>query len=194
MIRRLRDKLTYANVVASLALFVALGGTSYALTLPRNSVGSKQIRTRAVGASEIRKSAVRGNEVRDRSLDIGDLSLGARSSLRGQPGPTGPAGPPGPSGITYRIALNAAGFLIKGGAPFYTKRGTNEYVVEFERPATQCVSTATLGPDEGGQTNPPALPAPGRITVAREGKRIIVRTYDAAGNAASAAFHLIAAC
>ena len=28
--RRIRDKLTYANVVSSLALFIALGGTSYA--------------------------------------------------------------------------------------------------------------------------------------------------------------------
>ena len=44
--RRLRDRLTYANVISSLALFIALGGTSYALTLPRNSVGSAQIRDR----------------------------------------------------------------------------------------------------------------------------------------------------
>ena len=50
MLTRLRQKLSYANVTATLALFIALGGTSYAaLTLPRNSVGSKQIRSRAVG-------------------------------------------------------------------------------------------------------------------------------------------------
>ena len=43
--RRLRSRLSYANVTASLALFIALGGTGYAaVTLPRNSVGSAQLR------------------------------------------------------------------------------------------------------------------------------------------------------
>ena len=37
----LRRHLTYANVVASLALFLALGGAAYAATqLPQNSVGT----------------------------------------------------------------------------------------------------------------------------------------------------------
>ena len=44
MIKEIRSKLTYANVCSSLALFVALGGTSYAaITLPRDSVGSNAI-------------------------------------------------------------------------------------------------------------------------------------------------------
>ena len=58
--RRLRDRLTYANVVATIALFVALGGSSYAaLTLPRNSVGAKQLKPRSVGKSELRSGSVR---------------------------------------------------------------------------------------------------------------------------------------
>ena len=40
-----RPRATFANVVSSLALFVALGGTGYAaVSLPRNSVGARQIR------------------------------------------------------------------------------------------------------------------------------------------------------
>lgn len=46
--RRLRDRLSYANVVATIALFVALGGGAYAVTLDRNSVGSKQLKPGAV--------------------------------------------------------------------------------------------------------------------------------------------------
>ncbi len=45
MLTRLRSRLTYANVVATIALFVALGGGAYAvLKLPKNSVKSKQIK------------------------------------------------------------------------------------------------------------------------------------------------------
>ncbi len=45
----MRARLSYANVVATLALFLALGGASYAaLTLPRNSVGTPQLRDGSV--------------------------------------------------------------------------------------------------------------------------------------------------
>jgi hypothetical protein len=49
--RRLLDRLSYANVAATLALFVSLGGASYAaIELPANSVGQRQLRTGAVTA------------------------------------------------------------------------------------------------------------------------------------------------
>lgn len=47
--RRLVDRLSYANVVATLALFIALGGASYAaVELPAHSVGAQQLRAGAV--------------------------------------------------------------------------------------------------------------------------------------------------
>ena len=87
--RRLRERLTFANVTASLALFIALGGTSYAaITLPRNSVGANQLRT----------GSVRSAEVRDRSIGARELTLGARRFLKAQEGAQGPRGPEGPQG------------------------------------------------------------------------------------------------
>src|SRR4051794_33433858 len=177
MRRWLIERLSYANVTATLALFLALGGTSYALTLPRNSVGSKQIRSKAVGTSELRSGAVRSGDVRNRSLQLRDLSLGARTSLRGATGSQGPVGPAGPAGPTYGVAISSGGGVIRGHAKFKTTRGINEYIVEFDRPATECVTTATLALDEG-DTN--AQPPPGTVTVSREGVRTVVRTYDAA--------------
>ena len=45
----LMNRLTYANITATLALFLSLGGASYAaLVLPANSVGTRQIRSNAV--------------------------------------------------------------------------------------------------------------------------------------------------
>jgi hypothetical protein len=85
----LQQRLTYANVTATIALFIAVGGTSYAaVQLPRNSVGSAQLRAGVVDSSK----------VKDRSLRTADLSVAARNFLKGQRGPAGPAGPQGPAG------------------------------------------------------------------------------------------------
>lgn len=191
MLQRARQRLTYANVMSSAALFITLGGTSYALTLPRNSVGAKQIRGGAVRASEIRSGAVGSSDVKDRSLGVRDLSTAARGALRGQAGATGPPGPQGPSGITYRATINSAGQLLRGNPKFNTTRGLNEYLVEFDRSAADCVATATLAANEGPD-DPPA-PA-GRITVARENSDFVVRTYDAGGSVKGIGFDLIVAC
>jgi hypothetical protein len=89
MIRRLQSRLTYANVTSTLALFIAMGGASYAaVALPRNSVGAAQLRSASVGSAE----------VKDRSLQSRDFSARARRALRGSRGATGPAGQPGPAG------------------------------------------------------------------------------------------------
>lgn len=51
---RFRPRLTFANVIATLSLFVALGGISYAATkLPKNSVGTKQIKNKAVTKAKL---------------------------------------------------------------------------------------------------------------------------------------------
>src|SRR4051812_7277913 len=84
MLAPLRSKLSFANVTAALALFIALGGTGYAAaTLPRNSVGSNQIRAGAVGSSELKRGAVSSRAIRNRSVELTDLSANARASLRG---------------------------------------------------------------------------------------------------------------
>ena len=95
----LRARLNYANVTASLALFVALGGTAAAaVTLPRDSVGSPQIRKAAVRSPEIADDAVRSSEISDGGIRLADIAGDARRALRGVPGPAGPAGAAGPQG------------------------------------------------------------------------------------------------
>jgi hypothetical protein len=87
--RRIRG--SYANVMATLAMFIALGGTSYAvITLPRNSVGSKQLRANAVSSGKVRNGS------------IGQRDLAP--SARGLRGPRGPAGPGGAAAPTARPA------------------------------------------------------------------------------------------
>jgi hypothetical protein len=57
--KRICGKLTYANVMATVAVFIALGGAGYAaVKLPKNSVGAKQIKANAVTGAKIKNGAV----------------------------------------------------------------------------------------------------------------------------------------
>src|SRR4051812_1296211 len=83
---RAARKLSYANVMSTIAVFVALGGASYAVVaLPDDSVGTKQ--------------------VKDRSLGLSDLSRKAIRALRGKAGPRGAAGVPGATGASGPAGL-----------------------------------------------------------------------------------------
>ena len=61
----MRPKLSYANVVATLALFIAIGGAgAFAATqLAKNSVGTKQLKKNAVTTAKIKDGAVTGSKV-----------------------------------------------------------------------------------------------------------------------------------
>ena len=73
--RLLRHRPSHALVVAYLALVVALGGTSYAaVKLPKNSVGSKQIKVGAVKSVDVKEGTLRTGDVRDDSLTGADIS------------------------------------------------------------------------------------------------------------------------
>jgi hypothetical protein len=74
MIPAVRKRLTYSNVIASLALFVALGGVAVAAGLPKNSVGPKQIKRGAVTAAKIRKQAVTSAKLAPQSVINGKLA------------------------------------------------------------------------------------------------------------------------
>jgi len=74
MIPAVRKRLTYSNVIASLALFAALGGVAVAAGLPKNSVGPKQIKRGAVTAAKIRKQAVTSAKLAPQSVINGKLA------------------------------------------------------------------------------------------------------------------------
>lgn len=102
--RRLRavvSRLSYANVMATLAVFMVLGGGAYAAAaLPRNSVGAKQIRRDAVTRSKLADRSVGTAQLGRRSVTTNRLSRGVQRALRraGTPGPAGPRGLTGATG------------------------------------------------------------------------------------------------
>ena len=91
----LRSKLTYANVAASLALFLALAGGSAIASGTIRITSSRQIKDGVITASDIKRHA----------LSADRLSSRATAALRGQTGPAGPQGPPGQNAPGRRWAL-----------------------------------------------------------------------------------------
>ena len=77
MRKRLRARLTYSNVIASIALFAALGGVAVAAGLPKNSVGPKQLKKGAVTAAKLRKGAVTAGKLAPKSVVAGKLGQNA---------------------------------------------------------------------------------------------------------------------
>jgi hypothetical protein len=100
--RRLGRSLTYANVCATLALFVALsGGASWAAG---ELIGGNQIKSNAITARLLAKGSVTSRAVKDHSLQAVDFAKGqVPSGAKGATGAPGVAGPVGPAG-TSRVA------------------------------------------------------------------------------------------
>jgi hypothetical protein len=115
-----RRQLSYANVMATAAVFIALGGGAYAATaLPRDSVGPTQLRAHAVTSSALAARAVTTGKIDRRAVTMSRLSRRVRARLDrraaaspGAQGPKGDTGATGPAGIdalgARRIAFDAA--------------------------------------------------------------------------------------
>jgi hypothetical protein len=105
----LRKRLTFANVVSVLALFVALGGSAWAIS--SNSIGSPQIKPGGVKNSDIADNAVTSRKVADHSLLGKDFDAGQLP--QGPPGERGPQGPQGLQGAPG--TARAYGFVSEEG-------------------------------------------------------------------------------
>ena len=100
MKRAVRQWLSFANVVSLLALFVALGGSSYAaVKLRANSVRSAHIKNGQVKKQDLAANSVDSSKVIDGTLGQRDFAAGQLpSGAAGERGPQGPQGDRGPEG------------------------------------------------------------------------------------------------
>src|SRR3954471_4455337 len=87
-----------AMVVALVALFVAMGGTSYAaFKLPKNSVGSKQIKANAVNSGKVANGSLLKRDFKAGQLPAGRRGPKGDACLASDPNCIGPRGDTGPS-------------------------------------------------------------------------------------------------
>jgi hypothetical protein len=86
-------RLSYANVMATGAVFVALGGTSYAVT----KIHGRDIAPRTIPAGKLKRDTLTAREIGAGAIGSSELSRSLREAI-GAPGPTGAKGDPGPAG------------------------------------------------------------------------------------------------
>jgi hypothetical protein len=84
-----------------LALFVALSGTAYAATLPRNSVGTAQLKRNAVTSAKVKPASLLRSDFRQGQIPAGPQgpqrerpALGARRARWARVVPRGRPAPP----------------------------------------------------------------------------------------------------
>lgn len=79
--KKIRKRLTYANVMSSIAVFLVIGGATAFAALGKNTVGTKQLKKNAVTTAKIKKDAVNGAKVKNGSLTGADINLGSLGTV-----------------------------------------------------------------------------------------------------------------
>jgi len=109
----IRRRLTYANVIATLALFLALNVGAYAaIKIPPNSIGPAQLKNRSVTPKKVSPAAIR--------LFKGKHGPKGPQGAKGLPGPAGAQGPGG----------TAVAFAAVNGGPATTVASQTKNVVD----------------------------------------------------------------
>jgi hypothetical protein len=134
MIATVRSRLTYSNVIGTMALFIALGGVAVAAGLPRNSVGPRQLKRGAVTAAKIRKQAVTSAKLAPKSVINGKLG----------PNSVGPGNIGNGAVTTAKLAkASVIAETIKNSV--ITTNKLNNEAVTTAKLANEAVTTAKLG-------------------------------------------------
>lgn len=151
-------RISYANAVSSIALFIALGGVSYAaVKIPKNSVGTSQLRNGAVTADKVKKGSLTKENFANGQLvgPKGDPGPAGQDGSRGPEGPAGAAGAQGAQGVAGPAGANAASVYatvndaggytpsLSSGVSSSTRLSNGTYEVDFSKALTGCAVIAT---------------------------------------------------
>ena len=165
--------------VALLALFMAMGGSAYALvvtsgSIKNNTIRSQDVRNRALVGKDVRGDGLGGRAIKESTLATVPGAFIAQGSA-------------------HFAVVNAGGQQVRArGTTSAARTAEGRYQVIFDRDVRSCAYYATVG----GPTAA-APPDNGQITVSGLGSNINgvdIRTTGANGNDANKPFHLLVLC
>lgn len=197
--KQIRKRLTFANVMSTIAVFLVLGGAAVAATTSK--IGTGQLKAKAVTTNKLANSAVTTNKIKN------DAVTGAKAneSTFGQvPSALNADQLGGLAASGYQhslrwavVSANAAGAtVVRGNATGAGRISAGNFFVSFAADIRNCAYVATNGDTAAG-----AGPA-GEISVEQRAADnptdIEVRTYNSAGAqtdpTAGNGFHIIVIC
>jgi len=171
-------------VVACVALFVSLGGVSYAVA----TIDSADIVNGSIRNRDFKDGTLRGQEAKPDGFGPNAIKEQALDTTKFKQVPSAAAA----DGVTRQAVISSAGATVRGrGVASSAQTGTGQYQVIFDRDVRQCFYVATLG-DESA-----SAPGTGQIAVTSEASNVNgvrVLTRDSAGTGANRSFHLIVSC
>lgn len=176
-----------ALVISLIALFVALGGTSYAaIALPKNSVGTKQLKNNAVTSAKIKNGAVTAAKINTTGLTVPNATNAATAAnateLGGQPSSSFASS----SAIRF-VTIGADGTVVPGESSGVAQANVThpmagEYCINGLSPAPKAATISlTFGGEFGAQVF--VQPSPALIYYCG-GDQIGVAIYDSLDNPA----------
>jgi hypothetical protein len=187
MLTRIGSRLTYANVMATIGVFLALGGGAYAAAkLPKNSVGSAQIKKNAVTAAKVKNGSLLSGDFKAGQLPAGPQGPQGLKGDRGVEGPKGTDGSPAQFPQTLPSGRTETGeFGIRWNAGIGEREDDS---ISFPLPLATAPSPV-LGPSAsctGTAANPTA---PAGVLCVYFGQEANIGSHDvtdASGNSATA--------
>jgi len=142
-----------SNVIGYVALFVALSGSAYAVTAPRNSISSKSIRNGQVKSPDLQDNGVASVDLQDNGVQSRDIQDAGVQSVDLAPGAVQP-------GNLAAAAIGAPAFARISGSGVVTSgrgvthvahtNGTGHYCITTSFPAQVAVASPDIGAGDAG--------------------------------------------
>ena len=204
--RLLRHRPSPTIVIACLALLFALGGVSWAATvLPRNSVGTAQLKRNAVVSSKVKNHSLlrvdfkNGKVPRGPAGPAGPTGAAGPKGATGARGPTGPAGSSGTANIRWALVAADATIVSKSDANIsLTSHSPGNYILNFGSAIdTKLIlaSAAQAGGDTGARGPVSAGPCGGTPSgsvcgTGNDTSHLRVQTFNAGDVAGDRSFYV----
>jgi hypothetical protein len=165
-------------IVALVALFVAMGGSAYALvvtgkSIKNGTVTNKDLKDRSVIGNDVNENSIGGGAIKESSLSTVNASFLSFGGAR-------------------QAVVNGGGQLVRGRDAQSARTSAGRYQVIFGGDVRGCAYFATVGDPSAG-----APPQNSQVTVSSLGSNVngvAVRTENGNGVEVDRPFHLIVSC